>query len=57
MAAISVNEEAKRAANLRVLQRTVNKSIIDIVGSATHVVLYDFNCSAQAWEKRNCEGS
>jgi mRNA-decapping enzyme 1B len=56
MAPISISEEAKRAANLRVLQRTDSK-IIDIVGSATHVVLYEFNSSAQAWEKRNCEGS
>ena len=55
MASIKISEEAKRAANLRVLQRMDSK-IMDIVGSATHVVLYEFNSSAQAWEKRNCEG-
>lgn len=55
MASISISEEAKRAANLRVLQRMDNE-VIDILGSATHVVLYEFNTTEQAWEKRNCEG-
>lgn len=55
MAPITISDEAKRAANLRVLQR-IDSRIIDIVGSATHVVLYEFNTSNQAWEKRNCEG-
>ncbi len=55
MAPITISEEAKRAANLRVLQR-LDSRIIDIIGSATHVVLYEFNATDQAWEKRNCEG-
>jgi mRNA-decapping enzyme 1B len=50
-----ISEEAKRAANLRVLQRT-DSNIVDIVGSATHVVLYEFNADSKAWEKRNVEG-
>ena len=56
MAPIVISEEAKRAANLRVLQRA-DSSIVDIVGSATHVVLYEFNAASQAWEKRNVEGA
>jgi len=56
MVTVSVNEETRRIANLRVLQR-VDPFITDIVGSATHVVLYEFNELAQAWEKRNVEGS
>lgn len=55
-ATISIDEDARRIANLRVLQR-IDSSIIDVVSSATHVVLYEFNESAQAWEKRNVEGS
>lgn len=55
MAPITINEDAKRAANLRVLQRMDNR-IVDIIGSATHVVLYEFNVTDKAWEKRNCEG-
>jgi len=55
MAPISINKDTKRSANLRVLQR-IDADIIDITASATHVVLYEFNVSSQAWEKRNCEG-
>lgn len=55
-ATISISEDDRRIANLRVLQR-IDSSIIDVVSSATHVVLYEFNESAQAWEKRNVEGS
>lgn len=53
---ISIDEDARRVANLRVLQR-IDPSIIEVVSSATHVVLYEFNESVQAWEKRNVEGS
>mmetsp|Transcript_22304 Transcript_22304/g.32603 ORF Transcript_22304/g.32603 Transcript_22304/m.32603 type:complete len:262 (-) Transcript_22304:65-850(-) len=56
MAPITIDEEAKRSANLRVLQRS-DSSIIDIVGSATHVVLYEFDGVSQQWVKRNVEGS
>lgn len=55
MAPISISDETKRTANLRVLQRMDN-AIIDILGSATHVVLYEFDSTTQAWEKQNCEG-
>jgi len=55
-ATICIDEDARRIANLRVLQR-IDSSIIDVISSATHVVLYEFNELAQAWEKRNVEGS
>eukprot|EP00566_Odontella_aurita_P015727 CAMPEP_0113548080 /NCGR_PEP_ID=MMETSP0015_2-20120614/12702_1 /TAXON_ID=2838 /ORGANISM="Odontella" /LENGTH=280 /DNA_ID=CAMNT_0000448685 /DNA_START=200 /DNA_END=1042 /DNA_ORIENTATION=+ /assembly_acc=CAM_ASM_000160 len=54
--AATITEEARRNANLRVLQR-LDSSILDIAGSATHVVLYEFDNSEQKWEKRNVEGS
>ncbi len=56
MAPIQITEEAKRAANLRVLQKS-DQYIVDIVGSATHVVLYEFNAVSKQWEKRNVEGA
>lgn len=55
-ATICIDEDARRIANLRVLQR-IDSSIIDVISSATHVVLYEFNEPGQAWEKRNVEGS
>ena len=48
--------EARRKANLRVLQR-LDPLILDIQGSATHVVLYEFSVDSQQWEKTGCEGS
>lgn len=48
--------EARRKANLRVLQR-LDSLILDIQGSATHVVLYEFSVDSQQWEKTGCEGS
>jgi len=56
MEPLTINEETRRKGNLRVLQR-LDLSIIDIMGSATHVVLYEFNELSQEWEKRNVEGS
>lgn len=53
---IQIDEDARRVANLRVLQR-LDSSILDIVGSATHCVLYEFNETVQSWEKRDVEGS
>ena len=55
MAPIVISEEAKRAANLRALQKN-DKDIADIIGSATHVVLYEFNTQSNAWENCNVEG-
>jgi mRNA-decapping enzyme 1B len=52
--AFTLSEEARKEANLRVLQRQ-DKSVDDILGSATHVVLYQF--SAQQWQKLDVEGS
>ena len=54
MMAASLTEEARKKANLRLLQRSINPNIDDIVGSATHVVLYEYSAG---WEKSNVEGS
>jgi len=56
MAPIVIDENARKKANLRVLQR-LDSSIIDISGYASHVVLYEFIEDSQAWQKRNMEGS
>jgi len=56
MAPVTIDKEARRQANLRVLQR-IDTNIIDIAGSATHVVLYEFNEAEKAWQKKNVEGS
>lgn len=56
MASLVISKEAKKAANLRVLQRA-DSNIVDIIASATHVVLYKFDAGSQAWEKQNVEGS
>lgn len=49
-------DDARKAANLRSLQR-LDPTISDILGTATHVVVYQFNTSLQKWEKSNMEGS
>lgn len=54
--ALVAMEDARRKANLRVLQR-IDSSIVDIIGSATHVVLYEFRNDRQEWDKINVEGS
>jgi mRNA-decapping enzyme 1B len=55
--ALTINENARKEANLRLLQRSMDRSISNILGSATHVVLYHFQQSSQTWEKSNVEGS
>jgi mRNA-decapping enzyme 1B len=57
MATVTINEQARKEANLRLLQRSMDRSIVDILGSATHVVLYDFDTVSNSWEKSNVEGS
>lgn len=52
--AASLTEDARKKANLRLLQRSINPNIEDIVGSATHVVLYEYSAG---WEKSGVEGS
>jgi len=52
----NVAESARKAANLRVLQR-LDRSILDILGSATHVVVYEFKEAQHEWEKCDTEGS
>eukprot|EP00531_Pseudo-nitzschia_arenysensis_P007837 CAMPEP_0116127330 /NCGR_PEP_ID=MMETSP0329-20121206/6786_1 /TAXON_ID=697910 /ORGANISM="Pseudo-nitzschia arenysensis, Strain B593" /LENGTH=243 /DNA_ID=CAMNT_0003621429 /DNA_START=79 /DNA_END=810 /DNA_ORIENTATION=+ len=54
---LSVNEQARKEANLRLLKRSVDRSITDILGGATHVVLYHFHEESQSWEKSDVEGS
>lgn len=54
--AASLTDEARKQANLRLLQRSIDSSIEDIVGSATHVVLYEY-VAPQGWEKSQVEGS
>ena len=54
--AASLTEEARKKANLRVLQRT-DQDIVDILGHATHVVIYVFHRQHQKWEKLDVEGS
>mmetsp|Transcript_19797 Transcript_19797/g.31943 ORF Transcript_19797/g.31943 Transcript_19797/m.31943 type:complete len:266 (+) Transcript_19797:169-966(+) len=55
--ALNINEQARKEANLRLLQRSMDRSISNILGSATHVVLYNFDQSSSSWEKSNAEGS
>jgi mRNA-decapping enzyme 1B len=55
--ALNINEQARKEANLRLLQRSMDRSISDILVSATHVVLYNFDQASQSWEKSNVEGS
>lgn len=53
----TIDEHARKEANLRLLQRSMDRSISNILGSATHVVLYEFSQDSQTWEKSNVEGS
>ncbi len=55
--ALNINEQARMEANLRLLQRSMDRSISNILGSATHVVLYEFRQESQSWEKSDVEGS
>jgi mRNA-decapping enzyme 1B len=50
-----ITEQARKEANLRLLQRSCLREINDVVQTATHVVLYEFVCDG--WQKRNIEGS
>ncbi|CAB9524280.1 DCP1 decapping enzyme homolog b (Saccharomyces cerevisiae) [Seminavis robusta] len=54
--AAALTEDARKKANLRLLQRSIDANIQDIVGSATHVVLYEY-IAPQGWEKSQVEGS
>mmetsp|Transcript_43959 Transcript_43959/g.126936 ORF Transcript_43959/g.126936 Transcript_43959/m.126936 type:complete len:225 (-) Transcript_43959:336-1010(-) len=55
--ALNINEQARKEANLRLLQRSMDQSISNILGNATHVVLYEFSQDSQSWEKSDVEGS
>lgn len=56
MSTNSVTLDARRQANLRTLQRG-DSAIADIVGSATHVCLYEFDQTTSQWDKKQVEGS
>ena len=56
VSSLSVTEQARKTANLRLLQRTCSSDISDIVLTATHVVLYEYQKDT-AWHKSNVEGS
>ena len=56
MATKSNLAEARRTANLRVLQR-LDAQIVDLAITASHVVLYEFSLTTQQWVKKNVEGS
>jgi mRNA-decapping enzyme 1B len=51
----SITEEARRQANLKLLQKKCDSSIQSILKSATHVVLYKFENNT--WSKCGIEGS
>jgi mRNA-decapping enzyme 1B len=51
----SVTEDARRQANLKLLQRTCHPTIAEILQTATHVVLYEFKNNT--WTKCGVEGS
>ncbi|KAL3817528.1 hypothetical protein ACHAXA_003701 [Cyclostephanos tholiformis] len=56
MAAL-IDADTRRKANLRVLQR-MDRNVIDIAITATHVVLYGYdNTKQSSWEKKNVEGT
>ena len=50
-------EEARKQANLRLLQRTCSPHLSDILATATHAVLYEFDTALQNWKKCQTEGS
>jgi mRNA-decapping enzyme 1B len=52
--ATPLSDEARRQANLKILQRK-DSSICDILASATHVGLYEYTMNQ--WEKKPVEGS
>ena len=53
----SITQEARRQANLKLLQRTCDAHIADLLQSATHVVLYEFPQHEKQWVKCGVEGS
>lgn len=53
-----IDADTRRKANLRVLQR-MDRNVVDVAITATHVVLYEYNITAKqsSWEKMNVEGT
>jgi hypothetical protein len=49
-------DEMRVAANLRVLQR-LDAETSEILGVATHVVIYEFDSNKGAWQKGDIEGT
>jgi len=56
MASTASSEDTRRAANLRFLQR-LDPAIVDILGSASHTVLYKWDDVTQTWEQCDVEGT
>ncbi|CAK4406625.1 unnamed protein product [Aphanomyces euteiches] len=54
--ALPVDTSQSDALNLQVLQRQ-DDQIMDIVGTASHVVVYEFNQVEQSWKRKEVEGS
>lgn len=54
----TIDADTRRKANLRVLQR-MDRNVVDVAITATHVVLYEYNTTAKQslWEKKNVEGT
>ncbi|CAK4634916.1 hypothetical protein LEN26_007620 [Aphanomyces euteiches] len=54
--ALPVDTSQSDSLNLQVLQRQ-DDQIMDIVGTASHVVVYEFNQVEQSWKRKEVEGS
>ncbi|XP_062203107.1 mRNA-decapping enzyme-like protein [Phragmites australis] len=53
---LAMDEEATRMLNLSVLQR-LDPAVEDILITAAHVTLYDFNIDLNQWSRKDVEGS
>jgi hypothetical protein len=52
-----MNDDVRKEANLKLLKRTCNSNIQDILATSTHVVLYEYTSATAAWTKLGVEGS
>lgn len=53
---LAVDLRGRRASNLAVLQK-LDPSVLEIIGDATHVALYNFVPAAARWERMDIEGA
>ncbi|DBA00962.1 TPA: hypothetical protein N0F65_006223 [Lagenidium giganteum] len=56
MAAVQMDRAQSDAMNLQVLRRQ-DEGIMDIVDTASHVVMYEFNPANETWSRKEVEGS